>query len=180
MNSEDFKSHLLNTMKPKKFKHFSYGQKSENMLLTRIRVNCSYLKVHSYKTGHSLTTECFFCPNKSKSSIHFLIQCPGFSNFRNILFDQIQKNFIPNFSKLSMKRQYEILVFGYEPYNHEMKQINGKMMMFTQAFIRRQNVSKLNYNTIFWCSCLVLQPPRHCQACPDKVLGIPVAPFHFF
>ena len=137
MSIEDFKSHLLNTMKPKKCKHFSYGQKSENMLLTRIRVNCSYLKAHSYKTGHSLTTECPFCPNKSESSIHFLIQCPGFLNLRKILFEQIQKNFIPNFPKLSMKRQYEILVFGYEPYNHELKHINGKIMMFTQAFISK-------------------------------------------
>ena len=102
MTTEDFKSHLINTMKPKKCKHFSYGQKSANMLLTRISVNCSYLKAHSYKTGHILTTECPFCSNKSESFIHFLIQSPGFSNFRKILFKQIQKNFIPNFPKLSM------------------------------------------------------------------------------
>ena len=36
-----------------------------------------------------------------------------------------------------MKRQFEILVFGYEPYNHEMKQINGKIMMLTQTFISK-------------------------------------------
>ena len=41
MDTIDFKSHLLNKMKPQKCKHFAYGQKYENMLLTRIRVNCS-------------------------------------------------------------------------------------------------------------------------------------------
>ena len=54
-----------------------------------------------------------------------------------MLFEQIQTNFIPNFQKLSMKRQFEILVFGYDPYNHEMKQINWKIMIFTQAFINK-------------------------------------------
>ena len=124
-------------MKPKKCKTICYGHKAENMMLTRIRVNCSYLKAHSYKTGHSLTTACPFCPNKSETSLHFLIQCPNFSNSRKVLFDQIQQKFIPNFSKLSMKRQFEILVFGYEPYNHEMEQINGKIMMLTQTFISK-------------------------------------------
>ena len=49
----------------------SYGHKAENMMLTRVRVNCSYLKAHSYKTGHSLTTACPFCPNKTESSLHY-------------------------------------------------------------------------------------------------------------
>ena len=133
----DFKSHQLYKMKPPKSKHFAYGNKYENMLLTRIRVNCSYLKAHSYKTGHNLTTACPFCPNKSESSQHFLVQCPNFSNFRKVLFEQIQTNFIPNFQKLSMKQQFEILVFGYDTHNHETKQINGKIMIFTQAFISK-------------------------------------------
>ena len=77
LNTQDFKAHLLNTMKPKKCKHFSYGHKAENMMLTRIRVNFSYLKAHSYKTGHSLTTACPFCPNKTESSLHY-INCIGF------------------------------------------------------------------------------------------------------
>ena len=57
LNTQDFKSHLLNTMKPKKCTHFCYGHKAENMMLTRIRVNCSYLKARSYKTGHSYETK---------------------------------------------------------------------------------------------------------------------------
>ena len=61
-----------------------------------------------------------------------------------MLFDQIQQKIIPNFTKLSMKRQHEILVFGYEPYNHEMKPINGKIMMLTQTFISKTKGFKQN------------------------------------
>ena len=33
-----------------------------------------------------------------------------------------------------MKRQFEILVYGYEPQNPEMKRINGNILMNTQNF----------------------------------------------
>ena len=56
---------------------------------------------------------------------------------RKVLYDQIEQNFIPNFKKLSSKRQYEILVYGYDPDNPELKQINGKIMLFTQTYIQK-------------------------------------------
>ena len=34
-----------------------------------------------------------------------------------------------------MKRQFEILVFGYKAQNPEMKQINGYILMNTQNYI---------------------------------------------
>ena len=86
MDTIDFKSHLLNKMKPQKCKHFAYGQKYENMLLTRIRVNCSYLKAHSYKTGHSLTTACPFCPNKSESFFFNLFEPEKLSDDIGVVF----------------------------------------------------------------------------------------------
>ena len=38
-----------------------------------------------------------------------------------------------------MKRQFEILVYGYEPQNPEMKRINGKILIYTQNFIMKTN-----------------------------------------
>ena len=36
-----------------------------------------------------------------------------------------------------MQRQYDVLNYGYEPNNPEMKKINGKIMTLTQSFILR-------------------------------------------
>jgi hypothetical protein len=45
------------------------------------------------------------------------------------------EEFIPKFYQLSKKRQYEILVFGYDPDNVELDKINTKIMYLTQNFI---------------------------------------------
>ena len=134
---DDFKEKLSLQIKPQKFKHFSYGySKRGNILLTRIRIGYSYLKAHSFSTGHSTTNICSNCNDKKQeSSLHFIVVCPHFSHLRETLFNQMEQNFIPNFKKLSMNRQFEILVNGYETNNPEMKRINGKIMLLTQTFI---------------------------------------------
>ena len=126
---------LSKTLKLTTFKHYCYGQKYPNLLLTRIRVNCSYLKSHSQTTGHSNTTACSFCESKIENSSHFIIKCLHFTEQRRTLFDQMEQNYIPNLKKLTMKRQFEILVYGYEPKNPEMKRINGKILIYTQNYI---------------------------------------------
>ena len=96
---DEFKIILSRTLKPTNFKHYHFGQKYPNMLLTRIRVNCSYLKAHSYTTGHSNTTECTFCNSKIENSLHFIIRCPHFAYHRQTLFDLMGQKYIPNFKK---------------------------------------------------------------------------------
>ena len=34
-----------------------------------------------------------------------------------------------------MKKQFDILVFGYEPFNPELRSINSKIMILTQNYI---------------------------------------------
>ena len=45
------------------------------------------------------------------------------------------EEFIPKFYQLPKKRQYDILVFGYDPDNKELDKINTKIMYLTQNFI---------------------------------------------
>ena len=132
-------------MKPYKFKHFSYGQKCSNMHLTQIRVGCSYLKSHSYNTGHSLSTQWYFCDTKNETPIHFIIDCPHFAEKRRALFDQVAQNFIPNFLRLPKKIPFNILVYWYEPFNPEMKRINGKLLIFSFNSAAKKNT--LNHCT---------------------------------
>ena len=95
---DDFKEKLSLQIKPQKFKHFSYGySKRGNTLLTHIRIGYSYLKAHSFSTGHATTNICSNSNNnKQESSLHFLIQCPHFARLRETLFNQMEQNFFPN------------------------------------------------------------------------------------
>ena len=46
MTLPDFKDQLIKELKPPKFKHFSKGSKISDTLLTRVRLDRSYLNLH--------------------------------------------------------------------------------------------------------------------------------------
>ena len=54
---------------------------------------------------------------------------------RLTLYGQIEREFIPNFHNISLKRQFEILVEGFEPDNFDLRKINAKIQKLTQTFI---------------------------------------------
>ena len=94
------------------------------------------LNAHSFKIGLADTNICENCDkNTQESSLHYLIVCPHFTEQRRTLFDQVEQTFIPRFRKLTQKRQYEILVEGFDPENLELRKFNTKIMKFTQDFI---------------------------------------------
>ena len=134
-NITDFKIQLSLQLKPKKRKHYSQGPKFSNTLLCQIRVGRSYLKSHSFSIGLAETNTCSCDTTTPETSLHYFINCPLFTDARRILFDQVEQSFIPNFKKISKKRQLEILLQGFEPENHEMRKINAKIIKQTQFFI---------------------------------------------
>ena len=72
-------------------------------------------------------TNIYSCNSKVvESPLHYIKQCPNFTEMRKTLFDQVEQNFIPQFKKLSPRRQLEILVCGYQPYDRELTIINTK------------------------------------------------------
>ena len=76
------------------------------------------------------------CTSKAvESPLHYITQCPNFTEMRKTLFDQVEQNYIPQFKKLSLRRQFEILVYGYQPYDPELTIINTKLSILTQNFI---------------------------------------------
>ena len=70
-----------------------------------------------------------------ESPLHYITQCPNFTEMRKTLFDQVEQNYIPRFKKLSLRTQFEILVYGYQPYDPELTIINTKLSILTQNFI---------------------------------------------
>ena len=105
------------------------------VLMTLIRVSRSYLKSHSFSIGMSDTNICSCNSKVVESPLHYITQCPNFTEMRNTLFDQVEQNYIPQFKKLSLRRQFEILVYGYQPYDPELTITNTKLSILTQNFI---------------------------------------------
>ena len=133
LNVDDFKLELKNNHKPKKYKHFSRGQKKLCTLLTQIRVERSNLNSHKFQVGKIDNPKCL-CEDPNENSLHFVTCCWLFTEERRILFDQVEQ-YIPQFRSLSKKRQYEILVNGYNLDNPDLLHINTQIMKMTQHFI---------------------------------------------
>ena len=131
--TDEFKNYQKTEIKPKKYKFYSKGNKYNCTLLTRIRIGRSYLNAHSFQVGHSDTMFCK-CGYKEENSVHYITQCPLYTEARRTMVGRIEQ-FIPRFRNLTNKKQYEILVHGYERDNDELKSINTKIMISTQIFI---------------------------------------------
>ena len=128
------KLNLKIQLTPKKYKFYSKGDKYKCSLLTRIRVGRSFLNEHSFTLGFSESMICEKCPSTRESALHFLTQCEAYSDLRLIMLNKIEQ-FIPNISILPKKRQFEILIYGYNPENDDLLRYNTKIMIATQNFI---------------------------------------------
>ena len=135
-NIQDFKTSMSEKLKPNKRKQYAAGFKVSNSLLASIRLGRSELNVDKYRSGLGATMACEQCDNGTpESAIHFLTSCTHFAEMRQTLFGRIEQEFIPNFKRLPQKRQFEILVEGFEPDRYEMRKINSKIQKLTQTFI---------------------------------------------
>ena len=76
------------------------------------------------------------------------------------------KQFIPNIHLLAKKRQYEILVHGYDPDNDELVRYNTKIIIATQDFI---------YDTKRFCdkNKPSFPPPAHAPVPPHAPFPAP-------
>ena len=134
MAIDDFKLYLREEMKPKRRQFYAKGIKHKCSLLTRIRVGRSYLNEHGFSINLNESPACKNCNSNHKNSLHFICFCPKFNDLRHILFTKMTE-FIPQFHQLPKKRQFEILIFGYDPDNSELDKINTKIMYLTQNFV---------------------------------------------
>ena len=74
MNIEDFKNNLKSEIKPKRYKHFVRGNKYECSLLTRIRIERSYLNAHTFQIGFSESPKCL-CEHPNENTVHYITEC---------------------------------------------------------------------------------------------------------
>ena len=96
-----FKDKLKLLFKPKRHKHFNYGDKLSNTLLCRLRVGRSFLKSHGFQINLTSSDKCW-CGEEDKTE-NFLLSCFLFKEERNEMLRKVQ-TIVPNFLKLNLKK----------------------------------------------------------------------------
>ena len=71
--------------------------KDQNTLLAHIILGRSYLKSHSCSIGMSDTNLCACNSKVEKSPLHYITQCPNFTEMGQTLFNQVEQNYISQF-----------------------------------------------------------------------------------
>ena len=131
-NLQDFKIYTK-SLKPKKIKHFSRGNKTSNSLLTRLRIGRSDLNQHKFTIGLIESPECL-CHCKEESTKHYFIECFLYTQERQNLFNLIG-HYIPKFKTMNKTERLDLILFGYNKENDEFSYLNTIITKFVQNFI---------------------------------------------
>ena len=127
----EFKEKLKLTMKPKKFKHYSYGSKLGNKLLTRLRLGRTFLNSHGYVIGKVTSPACQ-CHYNNETVQHYLLDCFLYTNERQLLFSQVNQ-LVTNFNTMPKYKKLDMLLFGIP--DNDQYYINKDVAKFVQSFI---------------------------------------------
>ena len=134
-NLDDFKIYTKTKIKPKKYKHFSRGNKHSNSLLTKIRVGRSDLNQHKFTIGMVNSPQCL-CHFKEESPKHYFLDCFLYSLERQTLFDLIG-HYIPKFNTKNKTEKLNIITMGFNIENDDFIYTNTILTKAVQNFILR-------------------------------------------
>ena len=76
--------HSINRNKPIANKYFLLGSRKYQIILARIRMNCSILKADLYRNHVTDSPKCIHC-NMNEDAFHFFFQCNHYLIYRAIL-----------------------------------------------------------------------------------------------
>ena len=131
-NMNDFKI-FTNTLNPKKFKHFSRGNKYSNSLLTKIRIGGSDLNQHKFTIGLIDSPECA-CHYKEESPKHYFIDCFLHTQERQQLFALIG-HYIAKFKQTNKNEKLDIILYGLNSENDDYFHLNIILTKAVQNYI---------------------------------------------
>ena len=138
-----FKENLKLSFKPKRQKHYAYGDKHTNALHCRLRVGRSFLKSHSFAINMSPSDRCL-CGEIDTIQSYFL-SCFLFQNERQVLLDKINQIF-PRFQKMSKSEQCNVLLYGINTDNILPDPRNRLITYAVHNFITKTNRFSKHYN----------------------------------
>ena len=134
-NLYDFKEQLKTDIKPERHKHFSFGPKDSNQIMTRFRTGRTNLNLNRFTIGLSEDPSCL-CHEKYETSEHFIMNCFIYGAERQNLFNLVEY-LIPKFSKLNRKQKFEILTRGIDINNPDFFTTNIRISLAVQTFIMK-------------------------------------------
>ena len=127
-----FKENLKLKMKPKKYRHFNWGSKQGNALLTQLRVGRSFLNAHGFAINLSDSDLCL-C-SRPESVLHYFTQCFLYTEERRVLYDSMEQ-LIPKFKNLKETNKLDIFLYGININSEEIDCRNSKIIYSVHNFI---------------------------------------------
>ena len=134
LDLDKFKAEVKLRLTPTKTKFHNYGTKEGNKLITRLRVDRSYLNSHSFSIGHSDTPHCSCGSGHQETTKHFLFTCRLYCSERQTMLDLVGQ-YLPLFPKLYQTTKFDILLYGYKSHNPDYNEINKNITLAVQKYI---------------------------------------------
>ena len=86
----EFKSRLKIRYKPPKCKFYSHGCKQGSKLLTRIRLDRSFLNAHSFRLAFTASPQCDSCGARQENAQYILLHCLNYQSNQKTLLDIVE------------------------------------------------------------------------------------------
>lgn len=108
----DFKRYIIRQLgTPKPPLYYTLGDKTSNIMHTRLRTGMSLLNAHMFRVQKSETPACS-CGYALEDTNHYIFSCPKYTYQRNTLFDNISLILHYDFTQVPRFIQSQILLHG--------------------------------------------------------------------
>ena len=110
--TKSFKREIYNLMTPEKPpRYYSFGTKTGNCLLTRLRVGMSKLNAHLFITQNVESPNCH-CGNTLEDVRHYFLHCKSYNQQRQLLYYSITHITQENFALKSEEEKLKLILHG--------------------------------------------------------------------
>ena len=129
-------------------------------LLTKIRVDFSYLRVHRFDHNFNCESPACSCGVEDETSVHFFLYCPRYISQRTILLSKISEIIAADVSVLPKDHLIHIMLYGSNVFNYiSNKLIIEQSILYinktgrfkeTRRFFVRKVVIRMSYSVYIY------------------------------
>ena len=140
-----FKKHINDFIRPIGKSFYGIRDKTGIDLLTKIRVDFSYLSDHRYNHNFFCHSPICFCGIEDETPVHYFLCCPRFASQRTILLSKISEIVASDISVLPKDHIVQLILYGSNVFNS----IANKLILEQSiTFIKKSG--RFNKLEAFW------------------------------